>query len=197
MDADFDIFSQDSYFDDQNYPIDDDIYIYSFDNAIYSSNFNESEEAVPNSLVPDLPNSDSSQDSDSLSLQNSELKPNNLNSKPKKKPTNLKPIMTEDQIGFMNEFYKHFTGRKDRHVRKELITRVYHPLFVQTLANKYNYKIRDVNRDEQRNIQLYFISFAHHKQYIMQAINDLEQENQINYQRDIQGFHQMKKGSSK
>lgn len=105
--------------------------------------------------------------------------------------------MSDAHLDFMHELYKHFKGNKKVHIIKEILTKIYHPLIAQKLAMYYNYEIRPKTlRYEQRNVKYYFMSFAPDKNYIMKAINDLEQEGIINYQRDREEYLRKKKRSS-
>lgn len=188
---DFDIWDQDS----NIYSfIDDDTNDEYFDTPVSESWDNDHDGNISFLNLSDQSITDSNQENNSLALPKSKSKSKSKSKQNSENPThkprtNLIPYMDYNQIHFMETFYQHFTGKKTDHVRKEIICKYYHPLIVQKLASKYNYKIRLTKREEQRCIQKYFMNFAPHEHYIMMAINDLEKENLINYQLDIIEFH--------
>lgn len=196
MDGNYDFMDQ--YFLNQDYPCEEDNDSSPFDDSIYNTNFNEFEEFIPNSLVLNGSNTDSSNQEESLSQQNSKLKPTDSKSKTRQKRTDITPLMSDAQLDFMHELYKHFKGSSKMPIKKEILMSIYHPLIAKKLAICYNYKIRPkASRDEQRKVKLYFMAFAKDKDYIMKAIDDLEQEGKINYPRDREEYLRKKKDSSK
>ena len=82
---------------------------------------------------------------------------------------------------FKENYYKHFTHKKTKHARKELVIR-YHKL----IHFYYPDDIRKINRKEMRDINKYFETFAPMEHFIMEKIREFEKINVIDYQRDYQ-----------
>lgn len=94
----------------------------------------------------------------------------------------------KDPAEFRGDYNFHFTGRKDKPARKELVLR-YHEMIVR----RYPKLIRPTRRDEQRNISKYFDGFSNFATLIIQTIIELENECKINYKEEHQALISKKK----
>lgn len=90
--------------------------------------------------------------------------------------------LTPEAKKFKEVMSIHFTGSKNKPVRKDVFELLYHPMIAEKLQPIV--KLRSASRDEQRDVRLYYNAFAEYQDLIMQVIKELEKEKRINYPRD-------------